>query len=285
MPNLSQGLDKSDLTLIDRGFPSANLLWELDKTTNFLVRIGSKWKPTVIERLGVGDYLVAIEVKIPVGQPKPRSGSSVRKGRKPKYEKVQLLLRMLVYSCDNKRTIRLLTNMMDPNITALEIAKLYHERWEIELTIDEIKNHFSVCFHGSPDLCVRSKDPVGVRQELYAMFAMFNHTRNTIAEAARQYKLKPLDISFTKALNAIRRILPMLIILPRQERRVALNELYREIATDCRLRGRRARHYPRKVKIKMSDFQCKKSSDHQTIIDFVEQTHMVDPAPELALSP
>jgi hypothetical protein len=280
--DLIEDLDKDDLVLMDRGFPSANLLWQLAPKINFLARISSTWKPEIVSRSGTGDYLVRVAVKIPIAKLKVGPAPSSRKGRKPSCDTVFMTLRMLVYKCDGKRTIRLLTNLLDPSITALELAKLYHERWEIELTFDEIKNHFSVGFHGSPDLCVRSKDPVGVRQELYGLFAMFNHTRHIIAEAAASYGLKPLDISFVKALNAIRRVLPLLIATTAQERENMIEDLYREIVVDCRGRDRRPRHYARKIKVKMSDFKCKKPGDGQTVVDFVAQTQMVDPAPGLA---
>ena len=114
---------------------------------------------------------------------------------------------------------------------------------------------------------------------------MFNHTRDILAAAAASYGLQPLDISFVKALNAIRRLLPLLVaasvVSPEEHDRV-IQDLYREIALDCRSRQRRARQYARKVKVKMSDFKCKKPRDGQTIVDFSAQTELVDPAPGLA---
>jgi Transposase DDE domain/Insertion element 4 transposase N-terminal len=57
---------------------------------------------------------------------------------------------------------RLVTTLLNPRLApALELIELYHERWEIELVIDEIKTHERVrC------LVLRSKTPEGVRQEL-----------------------------------------------------------------------------------------------------------------------
>ena len=50
---------------------------------------------------------------------------------------------------------------------------LYHERWEIEIVIDEIKTHLRV-----QQKVLRSHTPEGVRQELYALFVVhFAHSR------------------------------------------------------------------------------------------------------------
>jgi hypothetical protein len=48
---------------------------------------------------------------------------------------------------------------------ALELLSLYHERWEIELVLDEIKTH-----ERAQRKVLRSKTPEGVRQELYGLF-------------------------------------------------------------------------------------------------------------------
>jgi hypothetical protein len=44
------------------------------------------------------------------------------------------------------------------------LVELYHERWEIELVIDEIKTHERM-----QRKVLRSKTPEGIRQELYGI--------------------------------------------------------------------------------------------------------------------
>ena len=64
-----------------------------------------------------------------------------------------------------KPTYRLLTSILDPDqAPAAELAALYHERWEIETALDELKTHL----RGSK-IVLRSKTPDLVRQEFYGL--------------------------------------------------------------------------------------------------------------------
>lgn len=62
---------------------------------------------------------------------------------------------------DSEPLYRLLTTLLDhQKAPALELAALYHERWEIETVLDELKTHLK-----GPQLILRSKTPELVRQE------------------------------------------------------------------------------------------------------------------------
>lgn len=57
---------------------------------------------------------------------------------------------------------RLVTNILEPEAApALELAALYHERWEVESVFDEFKTHMR-----SSSTVLRSKTPELVEQEL-----------------------------------------------------------------------------------------------------------------------
>lgn len=272
-------LGPDDLVLLDRLFPSKRLFSLFFKLrVNFLARISSGWRPRIVRKLGEGDYLVKVAAPNPHA---PEEGVKLRR------KCVWIYLRMLVYTCSGKETIRALTNLILPEITAIELAKLYHERWECECTYDEVKNHYAAGLHGSADLHIRSKAPDGVRQELYAMFVTYNLVREIIATAATSHGIEPLDISFVDALCAIKLTIPRLASAASQEERERLMaQLHHTIARHCRLgRRRRPRRYPRKVKIKMSSYQCKGPGDGQEIVDLVAQTTMAEPAPRLATGP
>src|SRR5712692_6198345 len=63
------------------------------------------------------------------------------------------------------RVYRLGTTWLNPRTApAKELLVLYHERWEIEIVVDEIKTHLRV-----QQKVLRSHTPEGVRQELYAL--------------------------------------------------------------------------------------------------------------------
>jgi hypothetical protein len=59
---------------------------------------------------------------------------------------------------------RLITTIMDPErAPAAELAALYPQRWELETALDELKTH-----QRGPGVVLRSTDPDGVRQEVWA---------------------------------------------------------------------------------------------------------------------
>lgn len=78
---------------------------------------------------------------------------------------------------------------------ALELLGLYHERWEIELVIDEIKTH-----ERAGRKVLRSKTPDGVRQELYGLYLAHYAVRVLLAQAASEADLDPDRLSFTEGL-------------------------------------------------------------------------------------
>src|SRR5258707_7554044 len=60
------------------------------------------------------------------------------------------------------QTDRLLTSILDPaQASALDLICTYHERWEIEVAIDELDTHQRLC-----QRTLRSRTPLGVIQEL-----------------------------------------------------------------------------------------------------------------------
>jgi hypothetical protein len=66
------------------------------------------------------------------------------------------------------KVYRLVTTLLNPRVApALKLIELYHERWEVELVLDEIKTHAR-----RERKVLRSKTPEGVRQELYGLFQL-----------------------------------------------------------------------------------------------------------------
>ncbi len=66
---------------------------------------------------------------------------------------------------ESTETIRLITTIMDSTVApAVELAALYQERWEFELTLDEVETH-----QMAKSKLLRSKTPELVRQELWAL--------------------------------------------------------------------------------------------------------------------
>jgi IS4 transposase len=96
---------------------------------------------------------------------------------------------------------RLITNVLDPKAApALELAALYHERWEIETAFDELKVHLR-----GRDVVLRSKTPDLVRQELYGLLLAHFAVRGLMYEAAQSANIDTDDLSFVHALRIVKR--------------------------------------------------------------------------------
>lgn len=94
---------------------------------------------------------------------------------------------------------RLITTLLDPaQAPALDLIELYHERWEVELVIDEIKTHQRL----SPRP-LRSKSPELLYQELYGLLLAHYAVRAWMHASAVQAKLDPDQLSFTHALQVL----------------------------------------------------------------------------------
>jgi len=113
---------------------------------------------------------------------------------------------------------RLVTTILDPaQARAEELAALYHERWEIETALDELKTHLR-----GGAIVLRSKTPDLVRQEFFGLMMAHFAIRGLMHEAALQADEDPDRLSFVHAVRVIRRKLPLfLAIPPLQEARAA----------------------------------------------------------------
>jgi hypothetical protein len=105
---------------------------------------------------------------------------------------------------------RLVTNLLDPNeAPALELAALFHERWEIEGVFDEFKTHLR-----ANSTVLRSKTPDLVLQELWGLLLAHFAIRQLMAQAAWPRGLDPDRLSFTHAVRLIKRKMPQAAAVP-----------------------------------------------------------------------
>jgi hypothetical protein len=146
----------------------------------------------------------------------------------------------------------LLTSLLDPvAYPAQEMAALYHQRWEIELGYDEIKTHML-----EREEALRSKKPVGVRQEIWGIALAYNLVRREMLEVAEMAGVPPTRVSFLHSLRMIRIfcLVEAWTTSPGNlpKRLVGLAEVMALLILPER---RSERRYPRHVKIKMSKFK------------------------------
>jgi IS4 transposase len=93
------------------------------------------------------------------------------------------------------------TTIMDPDdLTAAELAAAYHERWEVELVVDELKTH-----QRGPAVILRSRKPELVQQEIWGLLLTHYGIRHLMREAADQADIDPDRLSFIRALRVVRR--------------------------------------------------------------------------------
>ena len=121
----------------------------------------------VIEELSKGDEIVQIKKKI---------NSSWLNGKKLK--KGKLLLRRIEYNSvseEGKKNV-LYTSLLDKKISKEEIILKYESRWDIEVSIREIKTIMDINI-------VRSKSPDMVYKEIYSAIIAYNYVRQIIARS------------------------------------------------------------------------------------------------------
>jgi hypothetical protein len=110
---------------------------------------------------------------------------------------------------DAEPLYRLVTTLLDPaQAPAEELAALYHERWEIEGALAELKTHLR-----GARIVLRSKAPALVRQEFWGLLLAHFAVRGLMHEAALRADEDPDRLSFLHAVRVIRRKLPQFTAL------------------------------------------------------------------------
>ncbi|MGH8939989.1 MAG: transposase, partial [Actinomycetes bacterium] len=116
-------------------------------------------------------------------------------------------VRVVDYTIDDGRAnpdrYRLFTTLLDPGeASGTELAAAYNERWEVELTFDELKTH-----QRGPRLVLRSKSPDLVEQEIWGHLCCHYAIRSLMADAATHSGRDPDRVSFVAALRITRQTL------------------------------------------------------------------------------
>jgi Transposase DDE domain/Insertion element 4 transposase N-terminal len=169
-------------------------------------------------------------------------------------------VRILSYRVTDERlgevgkVYRVVTTLLNPRVApALELIALYHERWEIELVIDEIKTH-----ERAQRKVLRSKTPEGVRQELYGIYLAHDAVRVLLAQAAVEAELDPDRLSFTEGLFELTEMISLALTLEPEEASEPLLKRLRHKMARHVLPARRLRINRREVKQIYNKYKPKK---------------------------
>jgi hypothetical protein len=168
----------------------------------------------------------------------------------------------------------LITNLLDPAITAKEMVIHYHKRWDIEIAFDEIKTHQCATLKGQTPTVLRSKCSDLIKQELYCVFIMYNLIRTLILEATQKEDADPLSISFLETLDLIVEAVPLMRMMTGKKEDVHAF-LLKIIANSKIDRPRRPRRNPRVIKIKMSNWNRKRSKDKSESFNFEQDLEIL----------
>lgn len=233
-------LPERSLVLLDKGFIDYALFHRLmacGQEKHFLCRARSNLKWTELRQLGPGDVLVQVAL------------SSARR-TDPSLPK-SLVLRATTYQRRGFKPQVLLSSLLDPvAFPADEIRGLYHERWELEIGYDEIKTHTL-----DREEALRSKAPERVRQEVWGLLLAYNLVRRQIEKFAATQDVHPLRISYRNTLLLVRNLCACASTGVGSVRKL-IDSMEQTMALFI-LPERRARRFPRQVKIKMSNFKKK----------------------------
>jgi hypothetical protein len=192
-------LKKGMLCLADRFFPGYELWQKAAQTgAELLWRVRQNARLEVDQRFADGSYRSRIY----------RSTSDRRNRRNP------ITVRVIEYRLQDvpgaEPIYRLITTILEPGLApAQELAALYHERWEIETTLDELKTHLR-----GAQIVLRSKTPELVRQEFYGLLMAHFALRGLMHEAALQADEDPDNLSFLHAVRVVQRRMARYVATP-----------------------------------------------------------------------
>jgi hypothetical protein len=195
LPALRPGM----LCLADRQF-FGHALWRVAAATgaDLLWRVKRNVRLPREARLADGSYLTTV---YPTERDRRHRVEGVR---------VRAVEYRLAGVADAEPLYRLVTTVLDPaRAPAADLAALYHERWEIEGALAELKTHLR-----GARVVLRSKTPELVRQEFWGLLLAHFAVRGLMHEAALRAGEDPDRLSFSHAVRVIRRKLPLFAALP-----------------------------------------------------------------------
>ena len=171
--------DESMIVTADRGFCGYEF-WQRGMRTGakLLFRVKKSQSLARLQTLPDGSYL-----------------SEIRSNKNLMQKVQKTLVRVIEYTLDGipdaESSYRLITNWMGEDAPpAVDLAALYHRRWTIEESFDELKTHLA-----DRKVILRSKTPELVKQEFYALLLAHAAIRKLMTEAADRTRQSAVDLT------------------------------------------------------------------------------------------
>jgi hypothetical protein len=243
-----RSIGRGMLVMCDRGFHDFDMVVAVrQRKAHVLSRLPANLKPLPLRTLPDGSVLAYL---LPAEDARRRRGE-------------RILVRVITYTITDPalpgfgEVHRVITTLLNPRLApAHTVACAYHERWEIELVIDEIDTHQRLVGR-----TLRNLTPVGVIQELYGVLLAHYAVRTLMHEAALTADVDPDRLSFVHALEIVRDAVPEFQLVAPDQQHSLYERMLRDIAAKP-LPPRRPRSNARVVKRKMSNFKLKRP-EHQ----------------------
>lgn len=242
---LLRSVESDMLVMVDAGLSSYDLVaGVLERGAQVLVRGHASRKWQGLRYLADGSFLAWM-------QPTDNSNN-------PQAD--ALLVRVIRYTlADEARPHHgerhtLVTSLLDDKQhPACDLIVLYHDRWEIEIAIDEMDTHQRLA-----NRPFRSLKPVGVLQEFYDFLIAYFLIRLIMLRTALEGQLDPDRLSFTNTIHILTDALPLFQLVDPQDYPLLWHWVMNWIAY-FQLPERRDRSNPRVVKRQQSRFNRKQA--------------------------
>lgn len=151
LKNFRNKTDAKAIVLMDRGYPSFDLMYNMEKLKiNYLMRCNKDNFLREVRDTKTDDEIIHIK----------------RNGQELNSRVVTIQI--------NKKAITFITNLTDIDTSAIE--KLYHKRWDVEILYNKLKNRMEIeNFSGLDELCIK--------QDFYTTLLLSNMTASVIFDS------------------------------------------------------------------------------------------------------
>jgi hypothetical protein len=203
--DLTGAVEQGMLLLADSGFYSFELFNAFAaRGADLAWRVGASVSVGLVRWLPDGSYLALIYRPGLSAQRRARMAQTVTDGGQVPADLARLV-RVIDYTVPDRNPdgdlITVITTLLDPyEVPGADLANAYHDRWEQESALNEIKSDL----RGRGEV-LRSKTPVLAEQQIWGLLLAHYAIRALLVDAADEAGYDPDRLSFIRGLRLVRR--------------------------------------------------------------------------------